>query len=172
MFEDEARFGRISDARRCWAPAGVRPEVHTQVVRQYEYAFAAVSPHDGALDTLVLPWANTEAMGVFLAEGSQPHANEFLWMVRDGAGWHRAQRWPIPANRRRLPLPPGSPQRNPVEHVGDEGREKWFANRVFASMKSLEEQLVAALTTLEANPQAVASLTGFDWIRSIPLNAN
>ena len=55
MFEDEARFGRISDPRRCWAPAGVRPEVNTQVVREYEYAFAAVSPHDGALDTLVLP---------------------------------------------------------------------------------------------------------------------
>jgi putative transposase len=36
MFEDEARFGRSSDPRRCWAPAGVRPEVHTQIVREYE----------------------------------------------------------------------------------------------------------------------------------------
>ena len=62
MFQDEARFGRISDTRRCWAPAGVRPEVSTQVVREYEYAFAAVSPHDGALDTLVLPSVNAEAM--------------------------------------------------------------------------------------------------------------
>jgi hypothetical protein len=25
---------------------------------------------------------------------------------------------------------------------------------------------------LEADPHRVASLTGFDWIRSIPLNAN
>ena len=172
MFEDEARFGRISDPRRCWAPARVRPEVNTQVVREYEYAFAAASPHDGALDTLVLPWANTEAMGVFLAEVSQRHANEFILMVLDGAGWHRAKRLQIPANMRLLPLPPWSPQLNPVEHVWDEVREKWFANRVFASMRGLEEQLVAALTTLEADPQAVASLTGFDWIRSISLNAN
>jgi hypothetical protein len=36
MFEDEARFGRSSDPRRCWAPAGGRPEVHTQIVREYE----------------------------------------------------------------------------------------------------------------------------------------
>jgi hypothetical protein len=25
MAEDEGRFGRISQARRCWAPPGVRP---------------------------------------------------------------------------------------------------------------------------------------------------
>ena len=172
MFEDEARFGRISDPRRCWAPAGVRPEVHTQVVREYEYAFAAVSPHDGALDTLVLPWANTEAMGVFLAEVSQRPSAEFIVMVLDGAGWHRAKRLQIPSNMKLIPLPPWSPQLNPVEHVWDEVREKWFANRVFASMDAVEEQLMTALKTLEADPQRVASLTGFDWIRNIPLNAN
>ena len=172
MFEDEARFGRISDPRRCWAPAGMRPEVNTQVVREYEYAFAAVSPHDGALDTLVLPWANTDAMGVFLAEVSQRHPDEFILMVLDGAGWHRAKRLQIPSHMRLIPLPAWSPQLNPVEHLWDEVREKWFANRVFASMKALEEQLVAALTTWEADPQTVASLTGFDWIRSIPLNTN
>src|SRR3954453_10933733 len=75
MFEDEARFGRISDPRRCWAPVGVRPEVEVQVVREYEYAFAAVSPHDGVLDTLVLPAVHAEAMGVFLAEVSRRHAD-------------------------------------------------------------------------------------------------
>jgi hypothetical protein len=91
MFEDEARFGRSSDPRRCWAPAGGRPEVNTQIVREYEYAFAAVSPHDGSLDTLVLPAANTEAMSLCLAEVSQRHADEFIVMVLDGAGWHRAK---------------------------------------------------------------------------------
>ncbi|MDR0250283.1 MAG: hypothetical protein LBI35_03085 [Burkholderiales bacterium] len=25
MFHDEARFGRISDVRRCWAPRPMRP---------------------------------------------------------------------------------------------------------------------------------------------------
>src|SRR3954470_22578082 len=91
MFQDEARFGRITDPRRCWAPAGVRPEVSAQVVREYEYAFAAVSPHDGTLDTLVLPSVNAEAMSVFLAEVSQRHANEFILMVLDGAGWAPSQ---------------------------------------------------------------------------------
>jgi hypothetical protein len=172
MFEDEARFGRISDPRRCWAPAGVRPEVNTQMVREYEYAFAALSPHDGSLDTLVLPSVNAEAMGVFLAEVSQRHANEFILMVLDGAGWHRAKRLQVPANIKLVALPAWSPQLNPVEHLWDEVREKWFANRVFDSLAALEEQLVRALTTLETDPLRVASLTGFDWIKSIPLKAN
>jgi transposase len=172
MFEDEARFGRISDPRRCWAPPGVRPEVSTQLVREYEYAFAAVSPQDGALDTLVLPTVNAEAMSVFLAEVSQRHQGEFILLVLDGAGWHRAKRLQVPANMRLIFLPPWSPPLNPVEHLWDEVREKWFANRVFASMEAVEHQLVAALATLETDLQRVASLTGFDWIKSIPLKAH
>ena len=172
LFEDEARFGRISDPRRCWAPPGVRPEVSTQFIREYEYAFAAVSPQDGILDTLVLPTVNTEAMSIFLAEVSRRHAEEFIVMVLDGAGWHKARRLLVPANMRLLSLPPWSPQLNPVEHVWDEVREKWFANRVFASMNAVEEQLITALKTLEEDSPRVASLTGFDWIKTIPLNAH
>ena len=172
MFEDEARFGRISDPRRCWAPAGVRPVVQVQVVREYDYAFAAVSPHDGVLDTLVLPTANAEAMSVFLAEVSQRHSDEFILMVLDGAGWHRAKRLQIPANMRLILLPPWSPPLNPVEHIWDDVREKWFSNRVFASLSAVEEQLVTALLALEADPLPVASLAGFPWITHIPLKAN
>jgi transposase len=172
MFEDEARFGRISDPRRCWAPPGVRPEVSTQFIREYEYAFAAVSPQDGLLDTLVLPTVNTEAMGIFLAEVSQRHADEWIVMVLDGAGWHRAKRLKVPANMRLISLPPWSPQLNPVEHVWEEVREKWFANRVFDSLSVVEEQLMTALKSLEEDSPRVASLTGFEWIRTISLNAH
>jgi transposase len=172
MFEEEARFGRISDPRRCWAPAGVRPEVSVPVVREYEYAFAAISPHDGTLDSLVLPAVHAEAMSTFLTEVSQRHPQELIVMVLDGAGWHKAKRLRLPANLRLVFLPPGSPQLNPVEHLWDEVREKWFGNRVFDSMNAVEEQLITALKTLEEDAPRVASLTGFDWIKTIPLNAH
>ena len=68
MFQDEARFGRINDPRRCWAPQGIRPEVGMQIVREYTYAFGAVSPHDGTLDSLVLPVVTAEAMTIFSKE--------------------------------------------------------------------------------------------------------
>jgi transposase len=172
MFEDEARLGRSSDPRRCWAPVGVRPAVEVQVGREYEYAFAAVSPHDGVLDTLVLPTAKAAALSVFLAAVAQRHPDEFVLMALDGAGWHRAKRLQVPAHRRRIPLPPGSPQLNPVEHLWDEVREKWFSNRVFASLSAMDEQLVKALLALEVDPRQVASLTGFPWITNIPLKAH
>jgi transposase len=172
LCEDEARFRRISDPRRCWAPAGGRSEVSGQRVREDEYAFAAVSPQDGALDTLVLPAVNTEAMSIFWTEVSQRHANELLIVVRDGAGWHRAKRLPVPAHMRLVFLPAWSPQLNPVEHVWDEVREKWFSNRVFASLAAVDEQLVKALLALETDPIRGASLPGFPWITDISLNAN
>jgi transposase len=172
MFEDEARFGRIRDPRRCWAPPGVRPEVNTQLIREYEYAFAAVSPQDGLRDTLVLPTVNTEARSVFLAEVSRRHTEELIVMVLDGAGWHRAKRLQVPAKMRLISLPPWSPQLNPVEHVWDEIREKWLGKRVFNSLNAVEEQLITALKTLEEDATRVASLTGFEWIKNISLNAH
>jgi hypothetical protein len=104
MWEDQARLGRISDPRRCWAPPGVRPEVNNQLVREYEYAFAAVNPQDGALDTLVLPAVHTEARNVFLAEVSARHPHQFILMVWDRAGRHRAKRLPVPSHMRLIPL--------------------------------------------------------------------
>ena len=69
-------------------------------------------------------------------------------------------------------MPPWSPPLNPVEHLWDELREKWFAHRVFASLHAVEEPLLTALKTLEEDSLRVASLTGFDWINAIPLNAH
>jgi hypothetical protein len=65
MFEDQARCGCLRDPRRCGAPPGLRAEVSTQFVREYEYAWAAVSAQEGRLDTLGRPPVNTEAMSLF-----------------------------------------------------------------------------------------------------------
>ena len=35
FFQDEARFGRIDDLRKCWAPKGIRPLLKKQIVREY-----------------------------------------------------------------------------------------------------------------------------------------
>lgn len=164
MFQDEARFGRINDPRRCWAPKGFRPEVGMQIVREYTYAFGAVSPRDGTLDSLVLPVVTAEAMSIFLEEVARHHPEEFILMVLDGAGWHRANDLTVPENMRLEALPPYSPQLNPVEHVWDEIREKWFTNEVFNSLEAVEDRLVEALVALENDRELVASATGFDWI--------
>ena len=58
--------------------------------RKYIYAFSAVSSHDGVMDSLVLPWVDAETMSIFLDEVARRHADEFILMVLDRAGWHLA----------------------------------------------------------------------------------
>ena len=70
------------------------------------------------------PDVNAERMSLFLAEVARRHADEFILMVLDGAGWHTAGDLVIPERMRFEPLPPWSPQLNPVEHLGEEVREK------------------------------------------------
>ena len=167
MFQDEGRFGLLGTPRRCWAPRGTRPVVGARLERKYLYAFSAVSPHDGTMDSLVLPWVNAEAMSLFLAEVAQRHAHEFILMVMDQAGWHLAGDLSVPENMRLLFLPPYSPELNPAEHLWDALREDCFAN-----LNAVEHALTAGIRALEANPKRTQSMTGFKWITSISLNAN
>jgi hypothetical protein len=87
-------------------------------MRKRYYAFGAVGPHEGTLDSLVLPVVPAEAMSIFLAEGSRRHPEEFILMFLDGAGWHRANDLAVPENMRLEALPPYSPQLNPVNISG------------------------------------------------------
>jgi transposase len=93
-------------------------------------------------------------------------------MVLDGAGWHKAKRLPVPITMRLVFWPPGSPPLHPVEHVWDEGREKCFGNRVLGRRDAVEEQRITTLKIWEEDSTRVASRTGFEWIRTPPLNAN
>jgi hypothetical protein len=106
MFQDEARFGRISDIRHCWCPKPFRPLCKAQVTQEYVYAYAAVSVCDGTLDTLILPHVNGDCMQVFLDEVASRHPTDLIVMVLDGAGWHKSQALQIPPNIRLLSLPP------------------------------------------------------------------
>jgi transposase len=171
MFQDEGRFGLLGKPRRCWAPAGVRPVVGARLLRKFSYAFAAVSPHDGVMDSLILPWVNASTMSMFLATVSQRHPDEYIVMVMDQAGWHIAHELEVPKNMRLVLLPPYSPQINPAEHIWDALRENCIGNTVFASLDAADKALSKGLRSLESDPERMQSLTGFEWITSISLKA-
>lgn len=164
MFQDEARFGRISDVRRCWAPKPLRPMCQAMQTREYTYVFGAVDVCTGEFDSLILPQANTECMQIFLDEVSARHPSERIIMVIDGASWHRSEALKPPHNIYLLKLPPYAPELNPVEHIWDELREKFFHNRVFDSLEALEDYLVKALKKFEADTDTVASIVSWAWI--------
>ena len=164
MFQDEARFGRINSPKACWAPKPVRPIVARQIVREYVYAFGAVSPKDGRHDSLVLSWADAHAMSLFLEEISRRYPDEHILMFMDQAGWHRAKSLKIPPNIELAFLPPYSPELNPQEQVWDGLRERFIANRFFRSLEAVVEAVVEGLRHLEARPLALAQLTQRSWM--------
>ncbi len=169
LFQDEARFGRISDRRRCWAPLPMRPLVGHQIVREYVYAMTAVCPHDGTLTSLVMPWVDAETMSIFLGHTAQTFAGAFCVMLLDGAGWHRAAALRIPKTIRLILLPPYSPELNPVEHVWEHLRENVFGNATFESLDDVVDVLCDGLKEIEQQPDLVRSMTCFDWIKPLSL---
>lgn len=164
MFQDEARFGRINDPKRCWSPEGTRPTVGKQIVREYTYAYGAVSPRDGGADFLILPVMTAAAINVFLEEVGQRHEGEFILMIYDGAPCHSPGALDIPENMTIRTLPPYSPELNPAENIWDEMREKFFANIVFESMEAVENKLSEASIHYQTHPDTVRSITAFSWI--------
>ncbi|MDD4965266.1 MAG: IS630 family transposase [Gallionella sp.] len=136
----------------------------------YTYAYGAVDVSTGEFESLILPHVNTDCMQVFLNEVSVRHPDERIVMVIDGAGWHRSAALKSPDNIYLLKLPPYAPELNPIEHVWDELREKFFHNRVFKSLNALEDHLVLGLRNLEENPNKVRSIVSWPWIRAALIN--
>jgi transposase len=131
------------------------------VVREYLYVYTAVAPTQGEMVSLILPEASTAMMTLFLEHVSQTYSQSFIVMQVDGAGWHEAHDLVIQENIRLIKQPPYSPEVNPVEHIWDELREKYFLNRVFPSLDALIEVLCQGLNDLADDSERLRSLTGF-----------
>jgi len=165
MAADEGRFGRIGEVRRAWCPPGVRPLVAKQIVRESVYAYAAVAPALGQMTSLVLPYANSEMMNLFLEQVSQEFADYFIIMQVDRAAWHRSDELVVPENIRLLLQPPHSPELNPTEHIWEELREKHFYNQVFESIDAVMDTLCQGLQELMRVPEHLRSMTNFPHLR-------
>jgi len=120
-----------------------------------------VAPTLGEMTSLILPSADTAMMNLFLEHVSQTFAKYFIVMQVDGAGWHHSDELVVPANMRLITQPAYSPEVNPVEHVWDELREKYFRNRAFPSLDALIEVLCQGPGELADDPERLRSLTSF-----------
>lgn len=161
MFQDEAGFGRINKPKRCWCGEGIRPVVPCHHIREYVYAYGAVSPVDGELFTLVLPYANTDCMNYFLKELSGKYANDYIMLVVDNASWHKSKNLQIPENIELYSLLPYTPELNPIEQIWDEIREKGFKNEIFYNLNTVVDRLCDTIVNLKND--TIKSITHRDW---------
>ncbi len=164
MFQDEARFGRVSLPKKSWSKKPNSPICSSQIIREYIYAYSAISPSDGKIDSLIAPRADMSIMAIFLKQVSDRFPDDNIIMIMDKAAWHTTKKLQIPDNIELAFLPPYSPQLNPVEYLWKEIKGKYFSNRVFKNIDGVEEQLMTALTYVNQNENYVKSFFCYQWI--------
>ena len=159
FFEDEARFGRLSREMACWVKRKMVPSVAKQMIREYIYAYSALSPQSGDCFSMISPLCNTEAMNVFLQQLAAQYPDYRIILLLDKAGWHISQSLEIAANIKLLHLNPYSPEHNPVELLWREIRRNYFHNKIFNSLDEVEDTLQQALLSSHNHKDDVKKLS-------------
>ena len=165
-FQDEARIGQKGRVCHRWWLRGHRPPGLADKRFRYPSIFAAVEPATGADFCLVLPTVSTAAMRVFLQGLSASLAPDtHAVLVLDGAGWHGSRALVVPGNITLVPLPPYSPQLNPVERVWLYLRERFLSHRLHADYHAVRDAACEAWRRL--TPGRLRSLTSYPWLPQV-----
>ena len=143
---------------------GSRPSAPKDQRTKSAYIFGAICPAKGKGAGLVMPYADTHAMNLHLAEISanvDPGAHAVILM--DQAGWHTTPKLIVPDNITLMELPPRAPELNPVENVWQFIRDNWLSNRVFGGYEDIRALCCEAWNKLIERPWAIRSIGMRDW---------
>lgn len=162
---DEHRYGLLPVIRRVWAKRGVR--VHAPYATRYQWGYLHEAMEvDGAnaLELLFTPCIDQDVHALFLCQIGQTDPQALHVIIQDQAGFHLpATDQRVPANVRLLPLPPYSPELNPVEKLGDLVKDQ-ICNRLYPDLRKLEDRILAALRPWRTMAASVAALIGEGWL--------
>ena len=167
-FLDEARVGQQGTLTRVWARRGTRPRAPRDRRYTWAYLFGAVCPERAVGAALVLPYADTAATGLHLAEiGRAVAPGAHAVVVLDRAGWHGAGDLVVPGNLTLLPLPSYAPELNPVENVWEYLRQNKLSHRVWEGYDAIVATCCEAWNWLVAAPDRLASITRREWAKAV-----
>ena len=162
---DESRFGLHTQSRRCWALRGQRVVLPREQRYEWEYVYGAVEVVSGLAQFQYLPSVSLELSCGFLQQIAESDAKAEHVVIWDQAGFHpRPKAAGLPERIHLLPLPPYSPELNPVEGLWDQTQDV-TSNRHFADLDQLEEALTAALRPFWETPAKALSLV-HHWLHT------
>ena len=181
-FIDEHRYGLIAHQRRHWGLRRCR--THASYRTRYQWGYLATALEAGGAGRAVQVFfdgISQEVTAAFYAEvrASEPEAHHVIIADRAGlirpagltlraacGSLSRSARLHLPPGHELLPagvsvvpLPPYSPELNPVEHVGSLLRTA-TANRVFATLAQQEAAIEQEMRPLWTDPVRVHALIG------------
>jgi len=137
-FQDEARFGQQGTPARGWGKRAERFTAVRQTKYDWLYVIGAVCPRTGHAVGMLSPYINVAIINIFLEQlaGEIPH-DVHVVVVWDQAGFHTGNALKVPENITIVPLPPYSPERNPMENLWHYLRSHYWSNRVFDDYDAL-----------------------------------
>ncbi|MEE4277715.1 MAG: transposase, partial [Halieaceae bacterium] len=88
-------------------------------------------------------------------------------MILDGAGWHSAKALAVPPNVTLVPLPPYSPQLNPMERVWLYLRERFLSLRVLEGYEAIVDACCIAWNAIADDTDRIRSLCLYPYIQKV-----
>jgi len=167
--EDECRIGLVPIVRRVWAPKGQRPAASHQIKREWLYVYGFVRPGTAETFWLLLPEVNTAWMELALAEWTRwvnPEGRKRLVLVADGASWHTSGKLAVPKQVELFPLPPNTPELQPVESAWPSLREV-VANEAYRSLEALLDRLAERCKRFMEHPETIQGVVAHDWAAAL-----
>jgi transposase len=114
---------------------------------------------------MVAPFVNTEVMNHFLECFSKALAPDVhAVMILDQAGWHTSKKLMLPPNLTLIPLPPRSPELNPIENLWHWITSHHWSNRVHADYESMLNAACHAVMTTLIDKERVKTLCNAPYL--------
>lgn len=162
---DEHRYGLIPVVRKCWTLKGIRPTAPYQTKYEWGYLYTALEVDgENAAEFLCLPEVSLGMSRLFLERlvARDPQAEHVV--IWDQAGFHpQAHLHELPSQIHLVPLPPYSPELNPVEIIGDVIKDR-IANTLWPTIESLENALGEELRPIYESAERVRNLVSHNWL--------
>ena len=175
VFQDEVHFNVESTITRQWFPKGSCPKVRSYPGRKSVAYSGFVIPETGRLFTVKPDWFNFEttidSIRQFIASVTL-EAGKKLYLIMDNAPWHKKAKRLIETEAEYAdireaitlePMPPYSPDLNPIEQVWRITRREKTHNRYWSGLPILTSVLDEWFRGFSAPNDKLATLCSFAW---------
>jgi hypothetical protein len=158
--QDETRLGLQPLIRRRITACGGQPVVTVWQRFDNVSLFGAVEPMTGDSFFLELPLLNSTMFQLWLDAFAQTFAASFNILVLDHGAFHTAKGLRWPATVAAVPLPPYSPELNPIERLWRDLKDQW-AGTVSKNLDALSDTVCRLRQNY--SHAVLKSLTGFAY---------
>jgi len=131
------------------------------------YVFGAACPQTGQTVGLLAPYLNTDTVNAFFRQfEKEVNPSVHVFMIWDQAGFHTSGLVKPPKNLTIVPLPPYSPQLNPVEKLWQYLRKHYWSNRVYEDYDALCIAAIEAWQNTCLNKGKIKSICRAKYVES------